>query len=818
MSHKPESLDFFISYASENRVWAEWISLQLERAGYVTKYQAADFRPGQDFVHEMQQGVSTADRTIAVLSPAYLRSQFGEAEWRTAFAQDPTGEKRLLIPVRVQPCDPPGLLATRVYVDLGDAVEAVARKKLLAAVDQDRPRPSVAPFPGPVGAEVSGRTRFPGAGPAVVNLPARNPVFTGRTEVIRGVYESLRVLGPAAVVSGAVHGLGGVGKTTLAVEYAYRYGSDYDVVWCIAAEQPATVAAQLVQLGQRLGLPETTNERDAVAGLLAELGGRDRWLLIYDNAEHPASLVGLIPVSGGGHVLVTSRWPDWRSHARTVQVPVWPRAESVAFLHTRTRHTDDRLLGELAELVGDLPLAVEEAAAYLEQTGEDLAAYVALVRGRARDLFASPGTAADVDRRRVASVWTLSLDRVHEQEPVAEQLLTLFAFLAPQVPRDLLASGPGLLPEELGAAVADRLIYNRLLEAVGRYALVTLNPARVGMHRLVQAVVQSRLDPGEEARWVHIAVSLVRGVFPDDGWEPARWPECEALVAHVLAVAEHAERAGVCGEEAGWLLERASTYLRERGRYRQAEPLARRALLLTEITFGVNHVCTASRHDEFGRVLQALGRLDEARTEFEQALTVSLAVLGADHPDISVWRSNLGVVLHDLGRLDDARAEFEQALAISLAILSPDHPDIGIRRSNLGGVLRALGRLKDARAEFEQALTIGLAAFGPDHHTIGIRRNNLAGVLRKLGRLDEARDQYEQALTISVAALGPDHPDIGIRRSNLGGLLEALGQPAEARAHYEQALAIRAAALGPDHQLVKTTLRKIEELRAASGE
>ncbi|MEV6638379.1 FxSxx-COOH system tetratricopeptide repeat protein, partial [Actinoplanes sp. NPDC051470] len=710
--------DFFISYAGSDRDWAEWIAVQLEGAGFSTKYQAADFRPGRDFVREMHEGLVSAERTIVVLSPAYLRSRFGEAEWRAVFAGDPTGEKGLLIPVRVQPCEPPGLLATRVYVDLVEASEVVARKKLLAAVDKERPRPSAAVFPGRKGA------RFPGAGPAVSNLPARIPVFTGRADLIGAVYEQLCTEGRSA----AVHGLGGIGKTTLAVEYAYRFRSDYELVWWIDAAEPATVAAQLAQLGRRLGLPDAVDERDAVSGLFAELGGRDRWLLVYDNAEQPSSLAGLIPTAGTGHVLVTSRWPDWRAHAGTVQVQVWPRSDSIAYLLGRTTHTDEVLLGELAELVGDLPLAMEEAAAYLTMTGEDLGVYVGLVRERLREMFATAPDAGGEDQRRVATVWTLSLDQVHALEPMAEQLLTLLAFLGPQVPRDLPIANLDLLPDELGAAVADRLNYNRLLSAIGRYALVSLGPAEVGMHRLVQAVVQARIDQHAQASWVSTAVNVVRGVFPADSWEAARWSECERLLPHLLAACEHAERSRVHGEQAGWLLARASTYLRERGQYTQAEPLARRALAVTTTTLGADHLETASRHDELGRVLQVLGLLDEARTQYELALSIGLAALGPAHATIGAWRNNLGGVLQDLGRLDEARTQYELALSIGLAALGPDYPTIGAWHGNLGGVLQDLGRLDEARTQYKRALSIGLSALGPDHPDIGIRRGNLGSV------------------------------------------------------------------------------------------
>ena len=224
--------DFFISYTALNRPWAEWIAVQLEAAGYTTVLQAWDFRPGSDFLHAMQQATSSAGRTIAVLSPAYFGSTFGEAEWRAAFVKDPTGELGLLVPVRVQECEPPGLLASRMYIDLVDIDEPTAKQRLLAGVDQSGARPTTASFPGAAAGQPEEATRFPGREPAVSNLPARNRNFSGRAELLEQLHASLQAESAAAVVPmGAVHGLGGVGKTELSLELAHRYRSDYDVAW-----------------------------------------------------------------------------------------------------------------------------------------------------------------------------------------------------------------------------------------------------------------------------------------------------------------------------------------------------------------------------------------------------------------------------------------------------------------------------------------------------------------------------------------------------------------------------------------------------------
>jgi hypothetical protein len=433
--------------------------------------------------------------------------------------QDPTGERGLLVPVRVQPCEPPGLLASRVYIDLVDTDEATAKQLLLDGVGEVRARPTTAPFPGtPRPAK-----RFPGQGPEISNLPARNRNFSGRDDLLEQLHAVLQAESAAEMVpTGAVYGLGGVGKTQLALEFAHRYGSDYDVVWWVSAEQPTSAAAALAELAGRLDVEHVADQSKMVDQLFGLLRQRDRWLLVYDNAERPERLVGLLPPGGGGQVLVTSRWSAWGSHATPLRVNVLRREESVAFLSGRTGAADQAALDELAELLGDLPLALEEAAAYLEETGVGVEEYLELVRGRARELFGLDQPPADEhgDQRRVATIWSLSLDRVQQEAPAAEALLCLCAFLAPDIPRELPREQEQVLPEELARAVSDPLVYNRMLAVMGRYSLATVSPTMLGVHRLVQAVIQARLGGKGERRWAEIAVGLLRKSFPNESW---RW-------------------------------------------------------------------------------------------------------------------------------------------------------------------------------------------------------------------------------------------------------------------------------------------------------
>jgi hypothetical protein len=267
----------------------------------------------------------------------------------------------------------------------------------LDGVGEAGTRPTKVPFPGGPGEVTVGELgRFPGLGPVISNLPARNPNFSGRGELLEQLHASLQTGSAAAVVPrGALHGLGGVGKTQPALEYAHRFASDYDMAWWIPAELATSATSALATLARRLGVEEMADQGEMVAGLFDQLRPRNRWLLVYDNAERPDRLMGLLPPGGGEQVLVTSRWSTWGSQATPLRVTVLARAESLALLARRTGANDKEALDELAELLGDLPLALEEAAAYLEEIGVGLDEYLGLVRDRTRELFGLDQPPAD---------------------------------------------------------------------------------------------------------------------------------------------------------------------------------------------------------------------------------------------------------------------------------------------------------------------------------------------------------------------------------------------------------------------------------------
>jgi hypothetical protein len=388
----PDQRDFFISYTGADRAWAEWIGWQLNAASYTVVLQAWDFRPGTNFVENMNRALEQSSRTIAVLSPAYLRSAYGGDEWTAAFVHDQAGQPRLLM-VRVEEADPPPLLRPWVYIDLVGLDPDRARDVLVAGVRQEAARPTAEPgFPGGRGIERPVlEPRFPGQLPPTWNLPwGRNPSFTGRMGLLDRLRAGLAASGrrPAVV---ALTGMGGVGKSQLALEYAYRWQADYDRVWWVRAEQPATLLADYAALATELGLPERDDpDQDvAVAAVRGWLERNQRWLLVFDNAEEGAAVRPVLPRGGGGGVVITSRNPAWRREASAIPVDVLSRDEAVAFLLERTGQHDPQAAEELADAIGELPLALEQAGAYIDEQGGTLSGYVRGLRTRAPELFAA---------------------------------------------------------------------------------------------------------------------------------------------------------------------------------------------------------------------------------------------------------------------------------------------------------------------------------------------------------------------------------------------------------------------------------------------
>jgi len=682
--------------------------------------------------------------------------------------------------------------------------------------------------------------------PPIWNLPyLRNPNFTGREDLLSQLRSALTSGQPAALTQ-AIHGLGGVGKTQLAVEYAYRHAAEYDLVWWVRAEEPAALAAYYAALAGPLNLPEKDepDQRLVVQAVRRWLSQNTGWFLIFDNARRPEDLRPYLPPGGAGHVLVTSRYSAWRGVANPLTVQVWERPESVAFLLKRTGQTDEAAADALAEALGNLPLALAQAGAYIETNRTTFAEYLELFQSRRTELWEDERPPLNYPHT-VATTWSLAMEQVGQDSPAGADLLNLCAFLGPDdipltllsaaekripkslqgagclfVVRALLGVGQEHLPQPLSATVTDLRAMNQALAALLQYSLIEKTEDALSVHRMVQAVTRDRLSEKARRTWARAAAQIVDGAFPsgDEPQDVRTWPQCARLLPHALAAAGHAEKLEVASEATGRLLNQAGTYLWERAEFVQAKAVHERALAVFEKVLGADHPNVATLVNNLGNVLQALGDLSGARAAYERALAIDEATFGPHHPKVAICVNNLGSVLHDLGDLEGARAHFQKALAIDEAAFGPHHPNAARDVNNLGEVMRQQGDLEGARAHYERALAILEKVLGPDQPKVAICVNNLGSVLHDLGDLDGARAHYERALAIDEAVFGPHHPNVAVDVNNLGSVLRDRGDLAGARAHLERALAIDEAALGPHHPNVAIRVNNLGNVLQALGD
>ncbi len=770
----------------------------LEDAGFTTIVQAWDFRAGTNFAIDMHDALQRADRVLPLFSEAYLSSAFGEAEWAAAFADDPTGRHGRLLPVRIGDCRPEGLLRVVVYVDVVGQDEAEAKRRLLTSIAPGRAKPET-PVAFPGAGVTSGSPRpYPGRLPAVWNVPARNSNFTGRDDELETLRDALSG-SEIAVAVFAVAGLGGVGKTQLAVEHAWRRAPDYNLVWWVPAEIPAAVAGSLASLAERLGLP-TEDPAAIVSHVHAELATRDRWLVVFDNAENPGALAPYLPAGGAGQVLVTSRNPAWRARATTLDLEVLPEPDAVAFLLARTGSDDPDSARAVAEELGLLPLALEQAGAYVEETGMGLDDYWDLLTSRRGEMLVR-GTPASY-RQTVAATFGLAYRRAREESSTAARVLETCALLAPDdIPTELVASGDPLADEDA-------------LSTLRRLALLRRQGDSITVHRVVGAVVREQLSADEAKSRAQAVIATLRGAFPHPADDHRSWPRSAALLPHILALSQYAKGT----PELGHLLDSAGVYLWSRAQFRSAYEVLQQALAILEAANGPDHHEVARTLSNLGPVLRDLGDLVGARELLERALAILEAAHGPNHPEVARTLGYLGPVLRDLGDIERARNQIERALAINEAAFGPDHPEVARTLGNLGTILHDAGDLVAARKTLERALGINEGSFGPDHPEVARTLGNLALALRAEGDLVGARERQERALSVIENAYGPSHPQVAITIGNLGLVLWEDGDLVGARQLLERALALNEAAYSPDHPQVARSLANLGVVLQALGD
>ncbi|MDV5145377.1 FxSxx-COOH system tetratricopeptide repeat protein [Streptomyces sp. SBC-4] len=725
------------------------------------------------------------------------------------------------------------------------------------------------PIPGPAAPQPQPQSHPRPSVPAVWgNVPPNNPNFVGREDLLAQVREQLLTGDTSAVLPHTLHGMGGVGKSQIAIEYVYRYASDYDVVWWIPSEQPTMILTALTELAQRMGLNAGSEANRAVPAVREALRRGDpysRWLLVFDNAENVEAVRPYFPTGGTGKILITSRNQEWDRVARTLSVDVFSREESKSLLRRRARDLTDEDADKLAEALGDLPLAIEQAAAWQAVTGMAVPEYLRLIKEKIAELMLELVPSPDYPMS-VAAAWDVSLRQLEQRNPAALQLLQVSSFFAPEpISRSLFNNSRSTtIAPELDDALRHPIKLGRAIREINIYALARIEHRHdtIQLHRLVQAVLVNRMSPQQQADMRHGAHLLLADANPNSPGSRELWPRYQALLPHVVV-----SRAVEC--ESPWvrgLVRGMVEFLYVWGDHKGSAAMAREALEMWTEKFGAEDQQTLEMAKWLAFILRVLGEYQEAaammqrtadtyirtageddegtldaliqlctglrlRDEMARGLEInrsvyerSLRAFGEDDPATLRAAHSLGVGLRLMGLYREARLYDTETARLRVLNLGENHFDTLNTLSGLSIDIRETGDYLEAAAHQEDVYARYVAAFGEDTPTtLGCGRV-LAVCRRRAGDHDGALELSETVWTKFVNRYGPDHPDAVACGANLVVDLRQDGQLRRSRELGEANVERYAAKLGPNHAYTLSsrtnlaiTLQHLGDLDAARG-
>jgi tetratricopeptide (TPR) repeat protein len=816
----------FVSHAGPDSQWAEWVAWHLQEAGYEVELGIWHWRTGDDFVKKMNDALERCSAVVALFSPAYFApGRYTEEEWTAVVAR-----RDRFIPLVIEPLEDdqlPAILTPRLSKDLHGLDEADALAALLEAVRGPAVPTRKPDFPGkPKRRARSRKSRAP-AGPQPrfpsgtsdpdvwdVRQRRRNPHFTGRDAVIEEVRRKLLAERQAAVQ--ALNGTGGIGKTQVALEYAYRFAGQYDLVWWVDTEQGEQVPARYAELAARVGVAKPDAGVEVNARYAMEyLRTHDRWLIVLDNAEDPQQLRTWQP-EGPGHVLITARNPAWGRVVPRLELGVFSRAESLDYLTAQLPTLTPEHADALADALGDLPLALAQAAGVMSE-GMPPEQYLRVLTTHTAKLL-DRGEVYDYPASLAATV-TIATDRLDGGHPEATAVLRLAAFLGPErIPTAWLVAGRAQLTTVPGDP-DDFLWPQSALNPLARYGLAVVGPDAFQVHRLTQAVVRDRAGGEATGALRDDVAALLTALDPGDPELPETWPGWTSLTPHLTATLhftiDRAELRPMLLSAAVYLVRSAqpqvargfATTLRETWTaslgedhpdtlraahmvtwaldgmwaYEEALPLVQDVLERRRRVLGNDDPETLSSAHDLAVTLGHLDRHAEARVMKEDLLAVRTAILGGDHPDTLRSAHGVGVTLGELGRQDEAHRILTDVLERRRRVLGDDHPDTLRTTQSIAIVRGRLGRLEEARRTLTDVLNRRQKVLGNDHRDTFSSARFLAWALYHLGRHPEAERLQKSTRLRIREILGVDHPLYAILTHDLAETLKAQGKTYEAQ-------------------------------------
>jgi len=663
--------------------------------------------------------------------------------------------------------------------------------------------------------------------------PSLGTLFKGREDLLRELWRSLNPTSTAPAtrtVFKALYGLGGVGKTRLAVEHAWHHEQDYAALLFVAADSATNLRRNLAALAgtgvfnlPQKDLPEEEARKDAA---LAWLDQHDRWLVILDNvdtAEAAAAVEETLARLRGGHVLITTRLAEWSGAVDAEELFELEPAQAAAFLLERTEArrkklpTDAADAARLARQLDGLALALEQAGANIFSRRISLAQYLAEWEAHSPSVQEWHDPRLMKYPRRLAVTWETTLAQLGAREIA---LLRIFAHFAPDpIPLFVLEGekAEGVFQQAVSLVRQEKTAgpaggSRDALATLANYSMVRWDNQQdlATVHRVVQEIVRSRLPAAEKREWLMAALQLLNLARPGNPTDVRTWPRWNLLRPHVALAVTQADQTEIIAPTSG-LMNELGLLFETKALYAEAEPLQRRALAIDEKSYGPEHPNVARRLNNLAQLLQDTNRLGEAEPLQRRALAIDEKSYGPEHPDVAIDLNNLAQLLKATNRLGEAEPLQRRALAIDEKSYGLEHPRVATDLNNLAQLLKATNRLAEAEPLMRRALAIDEKSYGPEHPDVAIDLNNLAQLLQDTNRLGDAEPLMRRALAIDEKNYGPEHPRVATELNNLAQLLQDTNRLDKAEPLMRRALAIDEKSYGPEHPKVAIRLNNLAQ-------
>ena len=895
-------LNVFYSYAHKDAKLRDELGkhlFPLKRQGLIADWYDRDISAGKEWEKEIDDHLNTADIILLLISSDFLASEYCYGiELKRAIERHDAGEARV-IPILLKPVDwqgssfhklqalPKKAKAVTKWTNQAEAFAEIA-KGIREVVPELRAQLSLTDttsrdsFPGETHLDPSSPSDIFPEDPMQVSesepvwyVPfRRNPLFTGRKEILERLRHAFTANGQATPTMLVLSGMGGIGKTQTALEYAYLYKDDYLTVLWAKADSPEILNTDFASFAGLLNLPgeREQDQKYAVDAVKRWLEVHTNWLLILDNVEDLDMINDYLPPAPQGHILLTSYRQVAGGMAFRLEIDKMTPEEGILFLLNRTgflvpgasidkaSETDRQIASIIVDEMDGLPLAIDQAGAYIEKTACGLSGFLELYKERRGELLRRRGGIASGHPEPVTTTLALSFAKIEQANPAATELLRFFAFLHPDAIFDeLIHKGASQLGPLLKAEASEILTLNDMIGELNNYSLVRRSTASIlSIHRLVQAVIRDNLSKEAQSDWAERTVRAVNQAFPKV--EFITWQQCRRYLPHAQVSAGLIKQERMVFPEAARLLDEAGYYLFEQGQYQEAEPLLMQAVAIREQTLGPEHldVATSLNHlaelyreqakyeqaeplylralaiqeshlelapQDLATILNNLGLLYNSQAKYAQsrqfcqrALDIRTKMLGPEHPDTATSLNNLALLYTDEGQYAQARPLLEQTLSIKEQMLGPEHPVTATSLNNLALLYQDEGQYAQAQPLFERSLAIREKVLGPEHPVTATSLNNLAIFYQNEGQYAKARPLFERALAIREKVLGPEHPDTASSLNNLAIFYQNEGQYAKARPLFERALAIYEKVLGPEHPDTASSLNNLAGLYQGEGQ